>query len=118
MNEHSDNKIIRLRWTLIGFVVGIIFTLIGSALRYPLFFIYPGLLLAEFILFFVSPLFSNSYIFLPLCNVLVYTAFGTTIGWILTIPRPFPEGHCKNCDYNLTGNESGVCPECGTEIKT
>jgi len=27
-------------------------------------------------------------------------------------------GSCMNCGYNLTGNESGVCPECGTEIKT
>jgi len=27
------------------------------------------------------------------------------------------QGGCKKCGYNLTGNESGVCPECGTEIK-
>ncbi len=26
--------------------------------------------------------------------------------------RP-PKGHCRNCGYDLTGNESGVCPECG-----
>lgn len=26
-------------------------------------------------------------------------------------------GHCLHCDYDLTGNESGVCPECGTAIK-
>jgi len=23
-------------------------------------------------------------------------------------------GTCRTCSYNLTGNESGVCPECGT----
>ena len=23
---------------------------------------------------------------------------------------------CRSCGYNLTGNESGVCPECGEEI--
>jgi hypothetical protein len=23
-------------------------------------------------------------------------------------------GHCRHCGYNLTGNTSGVCPECGT----
>jgi len=23
---------------------------------------------------------------------------------------------CHKCGYNLTGNESGVCPECGTKI--
>jgi len=26
-------------------------------------------------------------------------------------------GHCVECDYNLRGNESGVCPECGTKIE-
>jgi hypothetical protein len=25
--------------------------------------------------------------------------------------------HCVKCSYNLTGNESGVCPECGTPAK-
>ncbi|MBN1511548.1 MAG: hypothetical protein JXB13_05995 [Phycisphaerae bacterium] len=24
---------------------------------------------------------------------------------------------CRHCDYDLTGNVSGRCPECGTEIK-
>ena len=24
--------------------------------------------------------------------------------------------HCPNCDYDLTGNVSGICPECGTKI--
>lgn len=23
---------------------------------------------------------------------------------------------CRTCDYDLTGNASGVCPECGTQI--
>lgn len=27
-------------------------------------------------------------------------------------------GHCPKCRYDLTGNESGVCPECGTAILT
>jgi len=25
-------------------------------------------------------------------------------------------GHCLACGYNLTGNVSGICPECGTAI--
>jgi hypothetical protein len=25
-------------------------------------------------------------------------------------------GHCQSCGYNLTGNTSGVCPECGTPV--
>ena len=29
--------------------------------------------------------------------------------------RPLPpEDHCQKCGYNLTGNKSGRCPECGT----
>ena len=27
-----------------------------------------------------------------------------------------PPGHCQTCGYNLTGDVSGVCPECGTPI--
>jgi hypothetical protein len=27
-------------------------------------------------------------------------------------------GFCARCTYNLTGNVSGVCPECGTEIES
>ncbi len=33
---------------------------------------------------------------------------------ISAIRRRIPPGHCKKCTYNLTGNTSGVCPECGT----
>jgi len=33
-----------------------------------------------------------------------------------TIPsRPLETSRCTTCRYDLTGNESGVCPECGTE---
>jgi len=28
----------------------------------------------------------------------------------------YPPGHCQTCGYNLTGNVSGVCSECGTPI--
>lgn len=30
--------------------------------------------------------------------------------------RRIPNGYCQNCGYNLTGNVSGVCPECGEKI--
>jgi predicted amidophosphoribosyltransferase len=26
--------------------------------------------------------------------------------------RRYPPGHCRQCGYNLTGNESGICSEC------
>lgn len=27
------------------------------------------------------------------------------------------EGHCHECGYNLTGNVSGICPECGSPVQ-
>jgi hypothetical protein len=33
-------------------------------------------------------------------------------------PRCGYVGHCKNCGYDLTGNISGVCPECGGKVDT
>lgn len=27
-----------------------------------------------------------------------------------------PPGHCRGCGYNLTGIDSGRCPECGTAL--
>ena len=30
--------------------------------------------------------------------------------------RRLAEGHCSSCAYDLTGNISGVCSECGTPI--
>ena len=31
--------------------------------------------------------------------------------------RRHPPGRCQECAYDLTGNVSGVCPECGTKIE-
>jgi len=31
--------------------------------------------------------------------------------------RRFPPGHCQHCGYDLTGNTSGTCPECGSLIR-
>jgi len=60
------------------------------------------------------------------CNVLFpvlflgLPAFGALWGWLAArryqVRCQLP-GYCRTCDYNLTGNTSGVCPECGTEIE-
>lgn len=62
-------------------------------------------------------------VFLMSCCIHVPISFGPAIVLALlalrTIGRP-PESctqtHCDNCEYDLTGNVSGICPECGTPI--
>ena len=38
---------------------------------------------------------------------------GMYVTWRARVPR----GHCRRCRYDLTGNVSGVCPECGVEVQ-
>lgn len=48
-----------------------------------------------------------------------YGSVGLLVGcvWGLCASRRRePPNRCRNCAYDLTGNVSGVCPECGTEI--
>ena len=33
--------------------------------------------------------------------------------WLWSRDRRIPPGRCQNCRYDLTGNVSGRCPECG-----
>jgi hypothetical protein len=35
---------------------------------------------------------------------------------LLTARRPRPAAGCYRCHYDLRGNTSGVCPECGTPV--
>lgn len=60
--------------------------------------------------------------FITMCvfNAIAYGAVGGAIGyWIcLSLKRKQREGQCRTCGYNLTGNMSGVCPECGNYIRS
>lgn len=50
-------------------------------------------------------------VILPFWMLLMVAGGATALLWIRwRRPRA---GHCPRCDYDLTGNTSGVCPECG-----
>ena len=51
----------------------------------------------------------------PVWIALLALLVPTTIAWIKC--RRYPPGHCQRCGYDLTGNVSGTCPECGTAVE-
>jgi len=51
---------------------------------------------------------------LPFWPVVAAAAGGTL--WLWWRSRPYPPGCCRVCGYDLTGNVSGRCPECGTAV--
>jgi hypothetical protein len=55
---------------------------------------------------------------LPLAGLLLIYPAGHTFVAVLRKTRRRHEGLCKNCGYDLTGNLSGKCPECGILIRT
>ncbi len=57
----------------------------------------------------------HSALCIPLWMPLLPLAICTGILWYRD-RRP-PRGHCQRCGYDLAGNESGVCPECGEVVK-
>jgi len=57
----------------------------------------------------------QTWIDIPLWMPLAGVAFPTGV-LCLANRRRRMAGHCRRCGYDLTGNESGVCSECGEEI--
>ena len=61
-------------------------------------------------------------LYIPIWFFLLLSALYPTIIYIRYFRGPFirnrrkMKGLCLRCGYNLTGNVSGVCPECGTKI--
>jgi len=56
------------------------------------------------------------YLSLPPQLFLCFMVIATCVLWSLDHHR-FPTGCCQNCGYDLAGNESGICPECGTKVE-
>lgn len=58
---------------------------------------------------------TRTYIVLPFWLLLLVALIPTAILWYRDCR--IPVGHCQKCGYNLTGNVSGRCPECGTDLR-
>jgi hypothetical protein len=54
-------------------------------------------------------------IVLPLWLLFAVVACPTAVAWHFSARR-LQADECAKCGYSLTGNVSGVCPECGAEI--
>ena len=52
---------------------------------------------------------------IPCWNLFIVLAAGTFWAWMRS-PGRHKSGHCQKCGYDLTGNVSGRCPECGERI--
>ena len=53
---------------------------------------------------------------IPLWAPLLLVGIPTAIAW--RRDRRPPPGHCQICGYDLTGNVSGICPECGAKANS
>ena len=54
----------------------------------------------------------NGLLLIPLWIPFTITTVAGGLLWKCDRKR-IPPGHCQKCGYSLTGNTSGVCPECG-----
>ena len=63
-----------------------------------------------------DPVGGQPEIVIPLWAFPLAFAIAPGIWGVLAYRRFRPKGHCAACSYDLTGNTSGVCPECGTPV--
>lgn len=66
---------------------------------------------------FPSPIIDAEFggIWLPFWLLLLFLGIPTALLW--RVDRRHPLGHCQRCGYNLTGNVTGRCPECGEAVE-
>jgi hypothetical protein len=63
---------------------------------------------------YASPVMWITIIHVPLGVPAALLAIATIWVWVPLLRRKPARGLCRDCGYDLTGNTSGVCPECGT----
>lgn len=65
---------------------------------------------------FISPAMQITVVHVPLAVPTALVLLLTFCVWFPVLRRK-PAGMCRECGYNLTGNVSGRCPECGRAVR-
>lgn len=100
-----SRRVCIILWTVI--LAPVLAILVVFPLCWILFFIFPGYM------FFVGPSESAAalYLVLWISSAFLLGYRGHLPGTAISTPQ-----HCAKCDYDLRGNTSRTCPECGEPI--
>ncbi len=59
---------------------------------------------------------AKTFLSMMITGGLMLTGASVSHSLVSRMKRRHPSGHCQSCGYNLRGNTSGVCSECGTPL--
>lgn len=111
MNRRAKRLIIR------GVIIGVCISAVGTILVWFMcvlgVFCFPGALVSKY--FGLNTPGKWFAVAFPV-NAIVYGAVGYVFAWAYVRQLPKDPKFCRRCEYDLTGNVSLVCPECGTPV--
>ncbi len=79
-------------------------------------FLLPGIIAYRAIPVLDNPHSNAGLFWITVLNAAVYGVVVAGVGWNIMRTRVVVGNSCAQCSYDLTGNVSGVCPECGTPV--
>ena len=124
MTYRRTNKKATTLGILAGVFFGVLVTFAGFGTGMKLldrtlgYFALPGGLAVLLVPGMRQPVLTRSVELLVLgVNMLTYAIVFGGLAWRRWSKVVQPGSQCRSCGYNLTGNVSGTCPECGTAIE-